>query len=338
MIILAIESSCDDTSVSIVKDGRTVLSQFTNSQIDVHNKFGGVLPDLAARKHCEFISAVTQKNLDATGLNLSDIDVVAVTYAPGLIGSLLVGVNFAKALAYSIKKPLIPVHHIKAHIAANYITHPDLKPPFMALVISGGHTHIIEVSSYYNFKIIGKTQDDAIGETYDKVARVLNFPYPGGLYVDQVAQLGNPEAYKLPYPKAGVNPFDFSFSGLKTSVLNLVHNIKQKGLPINHNDIAASFQHIASTIVSDKLISATIKSNLNKITISGGVACNSEVRNKIVSNANKHNLNVFMPTPDLCTDNASMVASQAYNQYISGYIYNDNLRLNANSSITIEQD
>ena len=242
MRILALESSCDETAAAVVEDGRHVLSSVIASQVEEHKLYGGVVPEIASRRHSEAVVPVTQKALDDAGVTLEEVDAIAVTYAPGLIGALLVGVNFAKGLSLSAKKPLIPVHHLRSHIAANYITSPELEPPFLCLVVSGGHTHIVEVKGYTDLRVIGRTRDDAAGEAFDKAARAMGMPYPGGVEMDRIAEEGNPEAFRLPHPKVDGAPYDFSFSGLKTAVINLIHNAKQKGEELPIPDLAASFR------------------------------------------------------------------------------------------------
>ncbi len=333
MKILAIETSCDDTSAAIVKDGRYILSSSTNSQIEIHKKFGGVVPEVASRTHCENISLVVDKAISDSGLTKYDLDAIAVTYAPGLVGSLLVGVSFAKAFSFALKKPLIPVHHIKGHIAANYITYPELSPPFTALVISGGHSHIIKVKSYTKFKIIGVSRDDAIGEVYDKVARKLGFDYPGGRYIDESAQLGNPLAFSLPKPSIENFPFDFSFSGLKTATINLIHKNHQNGIS-NINDISASFQHTVCQIFIEKISKYIKISGEKQLVIAGGVACNSDIRKSLLSLSKKMGFKLFFPTPSLCTDNGAMIGSQAYYEFLQGNI--SDLNLNAISCLSVE--
>ena len=256
MLILGIESSCDETAASVVKDGKEILSSVISTQIEEHKKYGGVVPEIASRRHCENILGVVEKALSDSEKTLDDIDAVAVTYAPGLIGALLVGVSFAKGLAISANKPLVPVHHIAGHIAANYLTHHELEPPYLCLVASGGHSHIVEVLSHTKFRIIGRTRDDAAGECFDKCARAMGFPYPGGSYIDKASKIGDASEFKLPHPKVAGNEFDFSFSGLKTNVINLVHNAEQKGIELNFNNLAASVQKTISEILTEKTINA----------------------------------------------------------------------------------
>lgn len=324
MKILAIESSCDETACAVVKDGRNIVSSIVATQIDEHKLYGGVVPEIASRRHCENIAGVCDEALLQAGLRLSDCDAVAVTYAPGLIGALLVGVNFAKSLALAINKPLIPVHHIKGHIAANYIAHSDLEPPYLCLVASGGHSHIIKVNDYTKFETIGKTLDDAAGEAFDKAARSMGFPYPGGIHVDKAAKLGDSKRYKLPIPKTE-NPYDFSFSGLKTAVINLVHNAEQKGEDINVNDLAASFQHTACDILTSKFIRAALDNGYKTITLAGGVAANSGLRETLTKQADLHGMKLYIPPISLCGDNAAMIGSQGYYEYLAGNIADSSL-------------
>lgn len=324
MKILAIESSCDETACAVVKDGRNIVSSIVATQIDEHKLYGGVVPEIASRRHCENIAGVCDEALLQAGLRLSDCDAVAVTYAPGLIGALLVGVNFAKSLALAINKPLIPVHHIKGHIAANYIAHSELEPPYLCLVASGGHSHIIKVNDYTKFETIGKTLDDAAGEAFDKAARSMGFPYPGGIHVDKAAKLGDSKRYKLPIPKTE-NPYDFSFSGLKTAVINLVHNAEQKGEDINVNDLAASFQHTACDILTSKFIRAALDNGYKTITLAGGVAANSGLRETLTKQADLHGMKLYIPPISLCGDNAAMIGSQGYYEYLVGNIADSSL-------------
>lgn len=324
MKILAIESSCDETACAVVKDGRNIVSSIVATQIDEHKLYGGVVPEIASRRHCENIAGVCDEALLQAGLRLSDCDAVAVTYAPGLIGALLVGVNFSKSLALAINKPLIPVHHIKGHIAANYIAHSELEPPYLCLVASGGHSHIIKVNDYTKFETIGKTLDDAAGEAFDKAARSMGFPYPGGIHVDKAAKLGDSKRYKLPIPKTE-NPYDFSFSGLKTAVINLVHNAEQKGEDINVNDLAASFQHTACDILTSKFIRAALDNGYKTITLAGGVAANSGLRETLTKQADLHGMKLYIPPISLCGDNAAMIGSQSYYEYLAGNIADSSL-------------
>ena len=317
MKILAIESSCDETACAVIEDGRKIISSVIATQIDEHKLYGGVVPEIASRRHCENIIGVCEEALEQASMTLSECDAVAVTYAPGLIGALLVGVSFAKSLALAAGKPLIPVHHIKGHIAANYLAHPDLEPPYLCLVASGGHSHIIKVNGYTEFETIGKTLDDAAGEAFDKAARSMGFPYPGGVHVDKAAKLGDFKRYKLPVPKTE-NPYDFSFSGLKTAVINLVHNAEQKGEEINVNDLAASFQHTVSDILTSKFIKAALDNGYKTIALAGGVAANSGLREMLSEQAEKHGMKLYIPPVSLCGDNGAMIGSQAYYESLDG--------------------
>ncbi|MBQ4101117.1 MAG: tRNA (adenosine(37)-N6)-threonylcarbamoyltransferase complex transferase subunit TsaD, partial [Oscillospiraceae bacterium] len=296
--------------------------------------YGGVVPEIASRRHCESICQVTDEALSKAGVLLSDIDAIAVTYAPGLIGALLVGLNYAKGLSIASGKPLVPVHHIRGHIASNYIAHPDLKPPFMALVASGGHSHIIEVTDYTSFNVIGRTKDDAAGEAFDKAARALGFPYPGGKYIDNAAKNGNKDAFKLPHPRIEGSPYDFSFSGLKTAVINLIHNSQQKGVELNRDDVAASFQHTVCDILTKKLISAAVEKGHKTVVLAGGVSANSSLRAMAEERCKQNGLTLFAPPLDLCGDNGAMIASQGYYEYNAGNIANLNLNAVATKSVS----
>lgn len=318
MKILGIESSCDETAVSVVEDGVKVLSNIVASQIDEHKLYGGVVPEIASRRHCENILRVTEEALSVAGCTMEDIDAVAVTYAPGLIGALLVGVSFAKGLAMAYKKPLVPVHHIAGHIATNYISHPGLKPPYLCLVVSGGHSHIVEVVDYTTYKVVGRTRDDAVGECFDKCARVLGFPYPGGKHIDNAAKTGNPDAYAFPHPKVTGGEYDFSFSGLKTAVINLVHNNQQKGIELNVNDLAASFQKTVCEILTDKLMRVAKEKGYKKIAVAGGVSANSGVRESIRKACEKMGCELYVPELCYCGDNGAMIGCQGYYDYLAG--------------------
>ena len=333
MKILAIESSCDETAAAVVEDGRCVLSNNVATQIAEHRLYGGVVPEIASRRHCEAIVGVTEEALNQAGLALAEVDAVAVTYAPGLIGALFVGVNFAKGLALSAGKPLIPVHHVRGHIAANYLAYPELEPPFLCLVISGGHSHIVEVKSYTDFSVIGRTRDDAAGEAYDKAARAMGYPYPGGIEIDRAAQKGKP-SYKLPRPSVEDHPYDMSFSGLKTAVLNLLNQSKQKGVEVNKEDLCASFQLAVCDILSDRLTLAQEASGYRKIVLAGGVSANSGVRARIASECEKRGFTLYMPPLCYCGDNAAMIGSQAFYEYQAGHVAG--LDLNAVASRAID--
>ena len=333
MNILAIESSCDETAVAIVADGRKVLTDCIASQVDLHRIYGGVVPEIASRKHIEAIYGLADQALEQTGLKRSDIDAVAVTYAPGLIGAVLVGVNFAKAAALALDKPLIPVHHIRGHIAANYLAYPELEPPFLCLVVSGGHTMIIDVEDYTKMRILGATLDDAAGECFDKVGRVLGMPYPGGAALDKAAQQGDDSKYILPVAKPGVNPYDMSFSGLKTATLNLIHHAQQVGEELDINSLCASFCGAVSQTLVPRVVRALEETGRRKVAVAGGVAANSRIRREILEAANSLGAAVFMPPLSLCGDNAAMIGSQAYYEYLAGNTAGMELNAYATKSI-----
>ncbi len=331
-LILGIESSCDETSVAIVEDGKRVLSNIIASQIDIHKLYGGVVPEIASRKHLEVINSVIAEALQSADKSFADIDAVGVTYAPGLVGALLVGVSSAKALAYALGVPLIPVHHIRAHICANYIEHPDLEPPFMCLVTSGGHSHIILVNDYTDYKVIGQTRDDAAGEAFDKVARVLDLGYPGGPKVDKLAKEGNEDAIYFKKVNFGKDIFDFSFSGIKTGVINYIHNLQQKGELVNKADVAASFEKSVVEVLIDNLLAAADKYNINRLALAGGVASNSRLRQEI---QNRKGLKkIYYPSPIYCTDNGAMTACCAYHEWRAGNIAD--IDLNAIPFLSVE--
>lgn len=319
MNILAIESSCDETAAAVVRDGREIVSSVVATQIEEHRLYGGVVPEIASRRHCESIYAVVGEALAKAEMTLGDIDAIGVTYAPGLVGALLVGVNFAKGLAFSANKPLIPVHHIRGHIAANYLAHKDLEPPYMCLVASGGNSLIVKVNGYTDFEIIGQTVDDAAGEAFDKSARAMGFPYPGGAFIDKAAKTGDAAKYKLPKPHTA-NPFDFSFSGLKTAVINLIHNTEQRGETLDINSLAACFQKTVSEILTDKFVGAARENDCKKIALAGGVAANGGLRAALQTAADKNGMTLFIPPISLCGDNAAMIGSQAFYEYQSGKI------------------
>ncbi len=317
MDILAIESSCDETAAAVIRDGRTILSSVVATQIEEHRLYGGVVPEIASRRHCESIVGVVGEALEKAGKTAEEIDAVAVTYAPGLIGALLVGVNFAKGLAFSLGKPLVPVHHIRGHIAANYLCHPELEPPYMCLVASGGHSHIVKVNSYTSFELVGRTIDDAAGEAFDKAARAMGYPYPGGKFIDEAAKTGDRKKYTLPHPKTQ-NPYDFSFSGIKTAVVNLVHNAEQRGEELDKNSLAACFQYTVSDILTSKFIAAAKENGCAKIALAGGVAANSGLRDMLSRRAAGNGMELYVPTLDLCGDNAAMIGCQGYYEYLAG--------------------
>ncbi len=333
MNILAIESSCDETAVAIVRDGREVLTDCIASQVALHREYGGVVPEIASRKHIEAIYGLADQALMNTGLSRSDIDAVAVTYAPGLIGAVLVGVNFAKATAMAMGKPLIPVHHIRGHIAANYLAYPELEPPFLCLVVSGGHTMIIEVKDYTEMRILGTTLDDAAGECFDKVGRVLGMPYPGGAALDKAAQRGDETKYNLPRSKPGENPYNMSFSGLKTAALNHIHHAEQVGEEIDIPSLCAAFTAAVSDTLVPRVVMAMEETGYRKIAVAGGVAANSRIRGDILAAAEKLGAKVYMPPLSLCGDNAAMIGAQAYYEWKAGNVAD--MSLNAYSTKSI---
>ncbi len=327
MNILAIESSCDETAVAIVKNGRQVLTDCIASQVLLHRIYGGVVPEIASRMHIEAIFGLADQALEKTGLHRKDVDAVAVTYAPGLIGAVLVGVNFAKAAALALDKPLIPVHHIRGHIAANYIAYPELEPPFLCLVVSGGHTMIVDVQDYTKMEILGTTLDDAAGECFDKVGRVLGMEYPGGAALDKAASMGDDVKYPLPRSKPGANYYDMSFSGLKTAALNLINHTEQVGEVLDVNSLCASFCSAVSDILIPRVVMAMKQTGYRKLAVAGGVAANSRIRRDILSAAEKIGAEVFLPPLSLCGDNAAMIGAQGYYEYLTGNIAD--MRLNA---------
>lgn len=329
-IILAIESSCDETSAAVVVNGRDVLSNIIASQIDTHKKFGGVVPEVASRMHIEVINSVVSEALKVANKTLDDIDAIAVTYGPGLVGALLVGLQYAKGLAYSLKKPLIGVNHIEGHISANFIEHKDLKPPFVCLVVSGGHTFIVHVKDYGNYEIIGETRDDAAGEAYDKVARSLGLGYPGGPKIDKLSKEGNEDAIKFPRANFHDNTLDFSFSGVKSAVLNYLNKMEMKNEKINKADVAASFQKAVVGVLTDNVIKTCKIKKIDKIAIAGGVASNSALRGSLIKEGKKRNINVLFPSPILCTDNAAMIGSAAYFEFLRGNVASMDLNAKPN--------
>ena len=333
MNILAVESSCDETAVAIVKDGREILTDCIASQVDLHRIYGGVVPEIASRKHIEAIYGLADQALEKTGLTRGDIDAVAVTYAPGLIGAVLVGVNFAKAAALALGKPLIPVHHIRGHIAANYLAYPNLKPPFLCLVVSGGHTMIIDVQDYTKMEILGTTLDDAAGECFDKVGRVLGMPYPGGAALDKAASMGDETKYNLPRSKPGQNPYDMSFSGLKTAALNLIHHAEQVGEELDINSLCASFCAAVSDTLVPRVVQAMEQTGRRKLAVAGGVAANSRIRADIMKAAEQLNAEVYLPPLKLCGDNAAMIGAQGYYEFIAGHTAGMELNAYATKSI-----
>lgn len=333
-LILGIESSCDETAAAVVRNGREVLSNIINSQIDLHKLYGGVVPEIASRMHVEAIDAVIDEALLKANVTLDDIDAIAVTYGPGLVGALLVGVSAAKALAYAKNKPLVPVHHIKGHIMANFIAHPELEPPFVCLVASGGHSHIVNVKSYTELEVLGRTRDDAAGEAFDKIARVLGLGYPGGPLIDKLAKEGNPEAVKFPRVRMDGESLDFSFSGVKTAVINYLHKLDQNGEEYNKADIAASFQAAVVEALCTHTVEAAVRSGVNTIALAGGVASNSALREGMSRMGEKHGMKVVYPSPILCTDNAAMIACAGYYEWLNGKTAD--MTLNAIPSLPLE--
>lgn len=333
MNILAVESSCDETAVSIVRDGRTVLADCIASQVDLHRIYGGVVPEIASRMHIEAIYGLADQALEKANISRSNIDAIAVTYAPGLIGAVLVGVNFAKAAALALDKPLIPVHHIRGHIAANYIAFPELKPPFLCLVVSGGHTMIVDVKDYTEMEILGTTLDDAAGECFDKVARVLNMPYPGGSALDKASQTGDVTRYSLPRSKPGANPYDMSFSGLKTAALNLIHHAEQVGEDLDIPSLCASFSKAVSDTLVPRVVMALEQTGYKNVAVAGGVAANSMIRADMQAAADKLGAKLYMPPLSLCGDNSAMIGAQGYYEFLAGNIANMELNAYATKSI-----
>ncbi len=328
ILCLGIESSCDETSVAVVKNGREVLSNVIATQIDIHKKYGGVVPEIASRNHVENITYVVKEALEKASVSLDEIDAICPTYGPGLVGALLVGLSTAKALAYASKKPLVGVHHIEGHIAANYITHKDLKPPYLCLVVSGGHSHLVHVKDYTDFEILGRTRDDAVGEAFDKVARVLGLGYPGGPVIDKRAKEGNPHGYNL--PRTYFENLDFSFSGIKTAVLNLANKEKEN---LNVDDLCASFEEAVTEMLTTNVLKAVKQIGVNKVAIAGGVSANSYLRERMKKIGEENNLEVYYPELVLCTDNAAMIAAAGYNNFMAGKI--SELNLNAVPNLKI---
>ena len=318
ILILAIESSCDETAAAVVKNGRDVLSNVISSQIDLHTLYGGVVPEIASRKHIEKINQVIQAALDEAGVTLSGIDAIGVTYGPGLVGALLVGTASAKAIAYALNKPLVGVHHIEGHIAANFIEHKELEPPFFSLVVSGGHTHLVRVNDYGRFDIIGRTRDDAAGEAFDKVARAIGLGYPGGPKIDKVSKEGNPDAIAFPRAHMEDAPFDFSFSGLKSAVLNYINGCRMKGEAYSQADVAASFQKAVTDVLVEHAMHAVEECHMDKFAIAGGVASNSALREAMAKACAERKIEFYYPSPVYCTDNAAMIGVAAYYEYKNG--------------------
>lgn len=319
MKLLAIESSCDETAAALVEDGRIILKNEVVSQIPVHERYGGVVPEIASRCHIEAIEPLVERALDGIVP-----DAIAVTYAPGLIGALLVGVNYAKALAFALDRPLIPVHHLRGHVASNYLCHPDLKPPFTALIASGGHSHIVRVNSYTDYEILGKTRDDAAGEAFDKSARILGLGYPGGPKIQKAAEGGNPNAIVFPQVHFKDAPYDFSFSGVKTAVVNYAHTAKQRGEEINAPDLAASFTKAVCEVLTEKSVLAA-KNTTGRLVLAGGVSANRDLRALMESECKREGIELYLPRPDLCGDNAAMIGAQGYYEYLAGNVAKSDL-------------
>lgn len=327
MRILAIESSCDETAAAVVENGRVALSNVISSQIDIHTLYGGVVPEIASRKHTERINYVVEQALADAGMKLQEVDAVAVTYGPGLVGALLVGVAHAKALAYAAGKPLIGVHHIEGHISANYIENKDLEPPFLCLVVSGGHTHLVRVADYGVYEILGRTHDDAAGEAFDKVARAIGLGYPGGPKIDKLSKEGNPNAIAFPRGQIAGSPFDFSFSGVKSAVLNYLNQAEMQGIEVNRADVAASFQQSVVDVLIEKTMAAVALTGSKKLALAGGVASNSAIRSGMQTACEKAGIAFYRPSPILCTDNAVMIGAAAYYDFQKGMV--SGLDLNA---------
>ena len=336
MLILAFESSCDETAVALVEDGRKIISNQVFSQADLHAVYGGVVPEIASRCHVEAISILTEKCLNEAGIDKKDIDAVAVTYAPGLIGALLVGVNFAKSFAWVLGVPIIPVHHIKGHIAANYLAFPELEPPFLCLSISGGNSLLVNVKSYTDMEILGSSRDDAAGECFDKTARVLGLPYPGGKHVQALAEGGDKNKYVFPIGNIAGSPYDMSFSGLKTAVINLVHNAEQKGEEIDRASLAASFTKAVSDSLVPRTMMAAEELGYKKIAVAGGVAANKDIRQDFREQCDRRGIELFIPPMNLCGDNAAMIGAQAYYEYLAGNTAD--IDLNAYASLDLDSE
>ena len=335
MNILSIESSCDETAVAIVRDGREILTDCIASQVELHKLYGGVVPEIASRKHIEAIYGLADQALVQSGLTRRDLDAIAVTYAPGLIGAVLVGVNFAKAAAYALDLPLVPVHHIRGHIAANYLAYPELEPPFICLVVSGGHTLIVDVRGYTDFRILGTTRDDAAGECFDKIARVIGMPYPGGAALDQTAKTGDENKYPMPHTKLSGNPLDMSFSGLKTAALNLIHTHEQRGEALDIPSLCASFSKAVSEMLVPRTMQALKESGYKKLAIAGGVAANSRIRADFKAACESLGAALYTPPLSLCGDNGAMISSQGYYEFLAGTRAGQDL--NAFATRSIEQ-
>ncbi|MCE5286445.1 MAG: tRNA (adenosine(37)-N6)-threonylcarbamoyltransferase complex transferase subunit TsaD [Pelosinus sp.] len=332
-IILALETSCDETSAAVIVGGRKILSNIISSQIPLHRKFGGVVPEIASRKHIENVIPVVDEALKSAGVTLLDIDAIGVTYGPGLVGALLVGVAAAKALAFAADVPLIGVNHLEGHMFANFLAQPELEPPFAALVVSGGHTSLIHVKDYNDFALLGQTRDDAAGEAFDKIARVMGLPYPGGPEIDKLAKSGNKEAIEFPRALAVQGSFEFSFSGLKSAVLNYLNSAKLRGETVNNADVAASFQKAVTDVLTNKALDATEFCQVKQLVLAGGVAANSALKAALAAECSKKGIKLFYPEPVLCTDNAAMIGCRAYYQYMAGKV--SDLYLNAVPSVKL---
>jgi len=334
MIILSIETSCDETAVAVMRNGREILSSELFSQADMHSMYGGVVPEIASRNHAAVIGRLAELAIKNAGITKSDVDAVAVTYAPGLIGALLVGVNFAKGLALALGKPLIPVHHIRGHVAANYIAYPELEPPFLCAIVSGGNSVIVDVRGYTDMSIVGRSRDDAAGECFDKTARILGLGYPGGPALDKLAKNGDETVYTLPRPTIDGHPYDMSFSGLKTAVVNIVHNAEQKGEPIDKASLAAALAATVSDILVQRVMAAAKEFGREEIVIAGGVAANSRIRADFIKAAEKEGRTLFIPPLNLCGDNAAMIGCQGYYEYQAG----TRADMNLNAYATMDAD
>lgn len=332
--ILAIETSCDETSAAVIKNGRQVLAHKISSQISLHQKYGGVVPEIASRKHVEVISPIIDETMAEANIGFKDLDAIAVTYGPGLVGALLVGVSTAKALAFGLSIPLIGVHHIEGHISANFISHPELEPPFLCLVVSGGHSHLVWVQDYGEYEIMGMTRDDAAGEAYDKVARTLGLGYPGGPAIDRIAKSGDPQAVDFPRAYLNGDNYDFSFSGLKTAVINYLNTLKQRGEAYRVENIAASFQQAVVDVLVEKTMAAAKEKRTDKIALAGGVAANSALRSQMQKRAEEKAISLYYPEPMLCTDNAAMIGCAGYYRLIKGEI--SDLTLNAEPGLKLK--
>lgn len=318
ILILGLESSCDETAASVIKNGRTVLSNVISSQIDIHKEYGGVVPEIASRKHIERINTVIEEALKEANVSLKDLDAIGVTYGPGLVGALLVGVAEAKAICFAADIPLVGVHHIEGHVSANYIENPDLEPPFLCLIVSGGHTHLVVVKDYSEFEILGRTRDDAAGEAFDKVARAIGLGYPGGPKIDRISREGNPDAIVFPKTRIEDAPYDFSFSGLKSAVLNYINKANMMQEDFNRADLAASFQKNVVDTLTEKTIHAAKELHINKVAIAGGVASNSALRNRMEAVCREEGIHFYHPSPIFCTDNGAMIGVAAYYEFIKG--------------------